>query len=214
MARKSPSEELVQLNVRVRPALRQLLEDMARDRGASLNHEVTERLERSVSEDATDVLFYGRTLRGIMAIIAAAMHWAGRRQSWLDDPLAYYRAFEAAAVVLRALAPPAKIEASEQIKQRAKLLFKDGAKIDAAELEKLEKGRAKTLAQMTAQELIDDIASARPGHMVGVQQRVDQLRADLGPLVERLIEYAKAHPIGAAHLFSDADTESQREKTK
>jgi hypothetical protein len=214
MARKPQRQAPAQLNVRVALDLRQRLERAAAERGVSLNREITDRLTRSLTEDDADVqresdvqtTFYGTTLRGIMALVASAMHWAGRRGSWLDDPLAYYRAIEAADVVLKALAPPAKIEASEQIKQRAKLFSEDAAE--------LEKGRAKTLARMTAQELIEDIASARPGHMVGAQQRVDQLRADLGPLVERLSEYAKAHPVGAAHLFSDADTESQREKSK
>ena len=53
--------------------------------------------------------------------------------------------------------------------------------VDTAGFNQQCRSRPKTLARMTAQELIEDIASARPGHMVGAQQRVDQLRADLGP---------------------------------
>ena len=113
MARKPQRQAPAQLNVRVALDLRQRLERAAADRGVSLNREITDRLARSLTEDDADVqresdvqtTFYGATLRGIMALVASAMHWAGRRGSWLDDPLAYYRAIEAADVVLKALAP-------------------------------------------------------------------------------------------------------------
>jgi len=196
-----PRKASSQLNVRVAPELRRRLEKAALESGNSLNREIEIRLERSLAEEAatvqrTDdmhVMFYDRALHGMAVLIVSAMHWAGSRAAGLDDPLGYLRATEAVNVILAALAPPAKIEASEQIKQRAKLLSKltkDGAEIDPI---KLEKDRARTFAEVTTQEIIEDIALARAGHMVGSQERVDQVRADLGPLVDRLNEYAKTH---------------------
>jgi hypothetical protein len=202
MAREQAEADAAQLKFRVATDLRLALEAAAKTRGVSLNREITERLSRSLRGEAFDAdqysqeFFYGTRLRGMMVLVATAMQWAGRQDSWFDDPIAYYRAQEAAASILKALAPPGEIKASKRIKQRADLLSKSDGGV-GRDVNKLEKDHAQMAAGVTADGIIEDISLGRPGLMIGTQRRVNQMRADLGEqLLDRLGEYAKAHPIG------------------
>jgi Arc-like DNA binding domain len=109
------------LKVRMKEPLRADLEEVARDRGVSMNAEIVRRLEWSLAADEqVEAVFGSAELYGVMRALAAVMNTAGNRALWLsghdlrygwiDSPYAYDQAMQAAVRVLEALRPPGEIE--------------------------------------------------------------------------------------------------------
>jgi HicB family len=119
-----------QLKLRVSPNLRQRLEKLAQEHGVSINREVEQRLSRSCADDELieeQPAFQHPAMRGMMNLVATAMLHAGQAKatafaSWLDDPVAYRQAVEAAKAVLIALRPRGAAGMSERQKTFSQLI--------------------------------------------------------------------------------------------
>lgn len=110
-----------ELKLRLTEPLRKQIEAAAAARGASMNLEMVERLERTFDADSamTDTLVYahGREMTGIALLMLQTMDWVGRLAgfrknqtaqgsfNWMSDPWAFEQAMKAAFRIL-SLAKP------------------------------------------------------------------------------------------------------------
>src|ERR1700726_3121392 len=97
-------------STRIRPDLRQKLEQGAKQSGRSLSQEVEHRLRRSFVEDDKIADAFGdrRTYR-LMRIMSDAIHLSRQDQddeNWLDDPFRFRVALAAMRSVVEAIEPP------------------------------------------------------------------------------------------------------------
>jgi hypothetical protein len=119
MAKRKNTDQ-VQINVRMREALRSKLEQSAKTNDGSLNREIVDRLERSFDRQELLVealtLAYGEKLAGLLMMVGRAMNEAGRlsgyaldlrasTDAWVDYPFPYQQASNAAVAVLSAFRP-------------------------------------------------------------------------------------------------------------
>src|SRR5882762_10217011 len=97
-------------STRIRPDLRQKLEQGAKKSGRSLSQEIEHRLRRSFVEDEKiSDMFGDRRTFLLMKMIATALHLKeddGSPDKWLEDPAHFEIAVATAASVLEAIRPP------------------------------------------------------------------------------------------------------------
>lgn len=142
----------IQIGLRGTKELKDRLEGAARARGVSLNKEVNDRLTRSF---LTDPLGTGDAgLDGLLAVVAAAMSAAGwaaasvatlspeGAKQWIDNPIAYEQALEAAIQVLRAGAPVAEQPSAFNKEDLAKIISSLGVGFANAILEEATTGNS------------------------------------------------------------------------
>ena len=120
---KRKTTDYIQINVRMREALRAKLETSAKRNDESLNREIVDRLERSFDRQELLIdamtLTYGEHLSGLLMVMARAMADAGKmgvfvsdprsKANWWDVPFAYNEAAIAALIVLKSFRPPGEI---------------------------------------------------------------------------------------------------------
>jgi hypothetical protein len=143
----------IQINLRGSQELKERLETAANARGVSVNREINDRLERSF---VADPLGSGDPLLvGVLTIVAAAMSaagWAtasfvtltpeGARQ-WINNPIAYEQALQAAVQVLRAAAPATPAESASVREDIAKVISSLGLGFANAMLEEAASGKSR-----------------------------------------------------------------------
>lgn len=119
---KRKESATVDVKIRMKEPLRAAIERAAKRRGVSMNSEMTDRLERSLRDEAWAVhafeARYGKRLAGMIEILARAMDETGRHvgfwatgtldgaTNWFDVPYAFDQATKAAIAILDALKPP------------------------------------------------------------------------------------------------------------
>ncbi|MBV8798447.1 MAG: Arc family DNA-binding protein [Alphaproteobacteria bacterium] len=120
MAQVDDTENFVQVRIRMQRDLQQRLDRSANERGASMNAEIVERLERSIASDTIigGPIIEDRPVIALARMMASAMHDAGRTAAfmatrsaaetanWYGNAFAYDQAVQAAATVLEAFRPP------------------------------------------------------------------------------------------------------------
>jgi hypothetical protein len=120
----------VQINLRVKPDLREQIEQAAEVRGVSVTEEINDRLRRSL-EDCIGIQDKSpppnKLARGVLTVVEEVMNAAGesalfnqsqswaiaRTKNWVNDPTAYHIATQAAAEVFKAFAPPGEREVDQ-----------------------------------------------------------------------------------------------------
>lgn len=107
----------IQIGLRVPEDLRSKIQGAADARGVAVNKEISDRLERSFSEDLAISADDSAELYAILRVVAAAMDTAGPMaaimstlnpeagKDWIDNSLAYEQAIKAALAVLEAFRP-------------------------------------------------------------------------------------------------------------
>jgi hypothetical protein len=100
-------------STRIRPDLRQKLEQAAKKSGRSLSQEIEHRLRRTVVEDEKiSEMFGDRRTFLLMQMMAMAIRFKGdddRPGQWLDSPDDFQIAIAAALSVLEAVRPPGTV---------------------------------------------------------------------------------------------------------
>jgi hypothetical protein len=100
-------------STRIRPDLRQKLEQAAKKSGRSLSQEIEHRLRRTVVEDEKiSEMFGDRRTFLLMQMMAMAIRFKGdddRPGEWLDNPEDFEIAIAAALSVLEAVRPPGPV---------------------------------------------------------------------------------------------------------
>jgi len=142
----------IQVNLRVGDEMRAKLIAAAEARGVSVNKEINDRLARSFvagSRGTGDA-----DLEGLLAVIAAAMSAAGwaaasvatlspeGAKQWINNPIAYEQALEAAIQVLRAGAPVAEQPSALNKDDIAKIISSLGVGLANAILEEATTGNS------------------------------------------------------------------------
>ena len=110
----------IQIGLRVPEDLREKIQEAANARGVAVNKEISDRLEKSFSEEMTISAADGAAeLYSILRVVAAAMDLAGPMaaimstlnpdagKTWVHSSIAYEQALQAAVTVLEALRPQA-----------------------------------------------------------------------------------------------------------
>jgi hypothetical protein len=107
----------IQIGLRVSEDLREKIQTAATERGVAVNKEISDRLERSFSEEIAVSGDGSSELYSILRVVAAAMDSAGPMtaimsamnpdvgRDWIKNSLAYEQAVEAAVAVLAAFKP-------------------------------------------------------------------------------------------------------------
>jgi hypothetical protein len=120
----SPGRTTLPFQFRMKPALRDLLEQAAEQNGHSINSEIHARLEQSFEQERRfEDVFGSADMFGLMRALAAIMNSAGARAQkierreepygWAYSPWAYDQALKAAVRTLEALRPLGEIEAPD-----------------------------------------------------------------------------------------------------
>jgi hypothetical protein len=108
----------VQINLRLKPELRDELQAAAGRNNSTVTKEITERLQASLDHELLfDPQFVSPKTQGLIQLLASVMHTVGPvagissthtaegARSWFDDPFAYEQVFKAIALTLEALRP-------------------------------------------------------------------------------------------------------------
>lgn len=114
---KTPAPgERVSLGLKVTPAVKISLDQLARQNGRTQSQEAELRLEYSFRDESRAELFheaaYGAQTAGLLELLgsvirnAAVSSSTGLLEDWLDDPIAFSRVCGAIGTVLDALRPP------------------------------------------------------------------------------------------------------------
>jgi hypothetical protein len=164
----------IQIGLRVSEELREKLQTAARDRGVTVNKEISDRLEKSLSEDfGAGWMEKGESagLDLILQIVAPAMQVAGgmaammstwsmeSRNAWVSNSIAYDQALKAAVEVLEKLRPQTEMVPDREISDNVQTA---GIKTAVAILDEATTGKSR----------ID-------------QERAEKLHASLKALAER-----------------------------
>ena len=93
-------------STRIRPDLRQKLDQAVQRNGLTISDEVARRLNRTFLEDERiNDLFGDRRTFMLMRLMADAIHFDGLNTRWLDDPVEFEKALSAALRILEAIQP-------------------------------------------------------------------------------------------------------------
>lgn len=176
--------EKIQIGLRVTDDLRTRLLDAATARGVAVNKEISERLERSFSEDMVVTSDSSAELYSILRVVAAAMDSAGNMaaimstmnpeagKGWIENSIAYQQALQAAIKVLDELKPKAATTPHPSIPDYVNTL---GVEMATGILEEAATGQTRTIGP-------SEIA------------RAARLHAGLGTLAERIRGFDARNP--------------------
>jgi hypothetical protein len=175
----------IQIGLRVSEELREKIQAAANARGVFVNKEITDRLEKSFSEEMTVSSADGESdLYSILRVVVAAMEVAGpmaaimstlnmeANRTWIDNSIAYDQALRAAVKVLEELRPRTATKPHASMSDSVKSL---GIEIAVGMLEEAATGMTRTNGP-------SEITRAR------------KLHADLGPLAERISHFDARKP--------------------
>lgn len=174
----------IQIGLRVPDELRNKIQAAATERGVAVNKEISDRLEKSFSEEMTTSATDGGELYSILRVVAAAMELAGPMASimstlnpeagktWASNSIAYDQAVAAAVAVLKALRPQEDITPHASMPDSVGTL---GVEIATGILEEAATGLTRTISP-------PEIARAR------------KLHEGLGPLIERIARFDARNP--------------------
>jgi hypothetical protein len=190
--------DFIQVRIRIKKSLHTGLEKAAEERGASMNAEIVERLERSFQIDRIigGPIVEDRALLAIAKMVAAAMHDSGRHGAftatrsaeqtarWHDNAFAYDQAVKAAETILEAFRPEGDASAPA--------LFDQSNRNLAALFENLGAGFANGLLEAVARG-----ASRSSGEI----EKIALIRDELGPLRERIKKFAVGPQTTSAEVW-------------
>jgi hypothetical protein len=165
----------IQIGLRVPEELRAKLQDAATARGVAVNKEISDRLERSFSEEVAVSAEGSPDLYSILRVLAAAMDAAGPMAAimstlnveagkvWIGNSIAYEQALKAAVAVLEAFRPKVATAPHASMSDSVNAL---GTEMATGILEEAATGLTRTVTSAS------DVARARILH------------AGLGPLTD------------------------------
>jgi hypothetical protein len=188
----------IQIGLRVPEDLRTKLLAAAAERGVAVNKEITDRLEKSFSEEMTISATDGNgELYAVLRVVAAAMDLAGPMaaimsemnpeagKTWISNSIAYEQALKAAVAVLEALRPQTKTSPHASMSGAVETL---GIEIATGILEEAATGLTRTVAPF-------ETARAEKLHqgLASLSDRIERFDArkpenNPGPITLRLAE--------------------------
>jgi Arc-like DNA binding domain len=198
----------IQIGLRVPDDLRAKIQEAAAARGVAVNKEISDRLERSFSEEMAISADGSAELYSILRVVAAAMDSAGPMaaimstlnpeagKDWINNSLAYEQAIKAAVAVLEAFKPQTAAASHASMPDTVNTL---GIEMATGILEEAATGQTRTLGS-------SEIARAGRLHaglgaLTGRIQRFDARKPenDPGPITIRAMHgvpatLAKATP--------------------
>jgi Arc-like DNA binding domain len=174
----------IQIGLRVPEDLREKIQEAANARGVAVNKEISDRLEKSFSEEMTISAVDGASeLYSILRVVAAAMDLAGpmaaimstmsteAAKTWISNSIAYEQALRAAITVLEKLRPQTVTAPHPDMSDSVDTL---GTRMATAILEEAATGLTRTPPTESA--------------------RAQKLHAGLGSLAERIARFDARKP--------------------
>jgi hypothetical protein len=180
---KTEDMDFVQIRIRAHKKLHKQLDIAATERGASMNAEIVDRLERSFQIDRIigGPIVEDRPLLAIAKLIAASMHDAGRHAAftatrsvevtanWTENAYAYDQAIMAATTILEAFRPRGPVVAPKLFDQN------DDDLTDVCA----------TLGKAFANGLLLDVTNEKSSTSNSIE-KIALIREELGALRERI----------------------------